>query len=192
MIKKNIFNAITILLLFFTLLTGFNISFFGISSYYAIVSLFISVFAFIFLAFFANWSPKAKVVIAIVVILLSSAYPFGVRFLLESSMETAVTRAQQQIVKSEVGQTKVFLEEYYKEKGIYPIKVEEVNGKFFETEDFYLESKSMTHGIPCNAYAFIKKGKMRIDKEKLKKSKLPFGPLLQKLKQGKNIVYQRT
>ncbi len=72
----------------------------------------------------------------------------------------------------------------------YPIKVEEVNGKFFETEDFYLEAKKMTHGIPCNAYTFIKKGQMRIDKKKLKKSKLPLGPLLQKLKQGRNIVYR--
>lgn len=75
-------------------------------------------------------------------------------------------------------------------RGRYPIKVEEVNGKFFEIEDFYLETKKMTHGIPCNAYSFIKKGQMRIDKKKLKKSKLPSGPLLQKLKQGKNIVYR--
>jgi len=75
-------------------------------------------------------------------------------------------------------------------RGQYPIKVEEVNGKFFEAEDFYLEAKNMTHGVPCNAYTFIKKGQTRIDKKKLKKSKLPFGSLLQKLKQGRNIVYR--
>ncbi len=75
-------------------------------------------------------------------------------------------------------------------RGRYPIKVEEVNGKFFETEDFYLEAEKMTNGIHCNAYTFIKKGQTRIDKKKLKKSKLPSGPLLQKLKQGRNIVYR--
>ena len=70
------------------------------------------------------------------------------------------------------------------------IKVEEVEGRFFETEDFYLEAKKMTHGVPCNAYTFVKKGKRKIDKIKLKKSKLPSGPLLKKLKDGKNITYK--
>jgi len=69
----------------------------------------------------------------------------------------------------------------------YEIKVKEVsNSKFLETKDFYLESKSMTHIIPCNAYSFVKKGKLRIDKKKLKKYKIPSGPILSKLKQGKS------
>jgi len=72
----------------------------------------------------------------------------------------------------------------------YKIKVEDVEGKFFETKDFYLEAKKMSHGIPCNAYSFVKKGLIRINKMKLKKSKLPHGPLLQKLKKGKNISYK--
>ena len=76
----------------------------------------------------------------------------------------------------------------FKEK--YSIKVEEVSGKFFETEDFYLEAKSMTHGIPCNAYNFVIKDKLRIDKKKLAKTKLPSGPLVSKLKQGKNVSYK--
>ena len=76
----------------------------------------------------------------------------------------------------------------FKERG--KIKIEEVDGKFFETDDFYIEAKKMTHGTPCNAYAFVKKGKLRIDRNKLKKSKLPSGPLLKKLKEGKNITYK--
>ncbi len=67
--------------------------------------------------------------------------------------------------------------------------VQEVNGKFLETKDFYLEAKPMTHGIPCNAYSFVKKGQRRIDSKKLKKSGLPSGPLLQKLKEGKDIIH---
>ena len=74
----------------------------------------------------------------------------------------------------------------------FPMKVFEIKkeGKFFETPGFYLESKKMIHGPHCNAYNFVKKGKLRIDKKKLKKSKLPHGPLLGRLKQGKNISYK--
>jgi len=36
----------------------------------------------------------------------------------------------------------------------------------------------------------VEKGKRRIDKKKLKKSRLPPGPLLKKLKEGKNITYK--
>lgn len=67
--------------------------------------------------------------------------------------------------------------------------VEEVMGKFFENEDFILEASSMIHGTPCNAYSFILKEKLRIDKKKLEKSKIPEGPLLQKIKKGEKIVY---
>ena len=75
-------------------------------------------------------------------------------------------------------------------RGDYNIKVEEVKGKFFETEDFYLQAEKMTHRIPCNAYNFVKKGKLRIDKKKLSKLKIPAGKHLQKLKQGKSISYK--
>ena len=70
------------------------------------------------------------------------------------------------------------------------IQVKEANNKFFETDDFYLEAEKMVHGIPCNAYSFVQKEKIRIDKAKLKKTKIPSGPILQKLKQGKNISYE--
>ena len=47
----------------------------------------------------------------------------------------------------------------------------------------------MTHGIPCNAYSFVRKGKIRIDKRKLKKFKIKEGRHLSNLKEGKNIIY---
>lgn len=74
-------------------------------------------------------------------------------------------------------------------RGKHPAEIREIEGKFFENDDFYLESEKMSHGIPCNAYSFILKGQRRIDKEKLKKSELSSGPLIAKLKQGKDIVY---
>ncbi len=74
--------------------------------------------------------------------------------------------------------------------GKISIRVQEVNeGTFFENEDFYLEAEPMSHGIFCNAYNFVAKGKIRIDKRKLAKLKLPSGPLLKNLKLGKNIIY---
>ena len=89
--------------------------------------------------------------------------------------------------------TKIFMRNLlntfvFRERG--KIKIEEVNGRFLETDDFYIEAKKMTHGIPCNAYTFVKKGKRKINKKKLKKCKLPLGPLLKKLKEGKNITYK--
>jgi ribonuclease Z len=73
-------------------------------------------------------------------------------------------------------------------QGKYNIHIEEVEGKFFENDEFYLNAEKMSHGIPCNAYTFVKKGRLRIDKKRLEKTKLK-GPILKKLKEGKDIVY---
>lgn len=72
------------------------------------------------------------------------------------------------------------------------LKIVEINkdGKFFENDDFYLESMKMVHNTLCNAYCFVQKGERRIDKKKLKKSLLPQGPLLKKLKLGKMVNYK--
>lgn len=75
-------------------------------------------------------------------------------------------------------------------RGKQALEIEEINGKFVNEKDFYLEAEKMSHGIPCNAYVFVKKGQVRIDKKKLEKTNLPQIPLLQKLKQGKNISYK--
>jgi len=71
----------------------------------------------------------------------------------------------------------------------YKVHVEEVSGKFFEAKDFYIEAEKMSHGVSCNAYNFVKKGQIKIDRAKLKKSGLPNGPILKKLKEGKNITH---
>lgn len=72
----------------------------------------------------------------------------------------------------------------------YKIEIKEAKGKFIDTKEFYIESAPMKHQVPCNAYSFVKKGQRRIDKTKLKKSKLPQGPLLKKISDGKNIIYK--
>ena len=89
--------------------------------------------------------------------------------------------------------TKKIIEDFIDLKHLkngFKIKVEEVIGKFYENEEFYLEAESMQHGIPTNAYNFVLKSKHRIVKSKLKKYNIPEGPLLKNLKQGKDIVYE--
>jgi len=84
---------------------------------------------------------------------------------------------------------RMFLKDYSFGNPKYKINIKEVSGKFIETDDFYIGAESMTHGVPCNAYVFVKKGQVRINKDKLKKLKIKAGPFLRKLKEGKDIVY---
>ena len=76
----------------------------------------------------------------------------------------------------------------FKEK--LKINVQEVSGKFLETQDFYLEAFPLVHGALCNAYVFVEKDKRRLDKKKLQKLKLPNSPLLGELQRGKSIEHK--
>ena len=73
----------------------------------------------------------------------------------------------------------------------FKVEVHEITnpGKFFDNQEFELHAEKMKHGIPTNAYSFKLKDKLRIDKDKLKKNKIPQGPLLKKLKEGKDITH---
>lgn len=72
----------------------------------------------------------------------------------------------------------------------YEIKIEEVSrGVIYEGKDFFISCEEMEHGTPALAYSFNVKGNTRIDKVKLKKSGLPEGPLLHKVKEGKDVTY---
>ena len=89
--------------------------------------------------------------------------------------------------------TKRFINEIYKMfifVGGLKLEVREVNGKFFENQDFYLEATPLKHGAGVNGYSFVEKDKIRLNKNKLKKLKLPNSHLLKKLQQGKNIKYK--
>jgi ribonuclease Z len=89
--------------------------------------------------------------------------------------------------------TKKFISEIIKIfafSGEIDLKVHEVSdGKFFENELFYLECKEMVHGAPCNAYNFVIKEQIRIDKKKLSKLKIKAGSHLRDLKENKKINY---
>ncbi len=84
------------------------------------------------------------------------------------------------------------LENFLDASGIkinYKIVIKEVSGIFFETKEFYLEAEKMDHGAPTNAYNFVIKDKLRLDKKKLEKAKIS-GPILKDLKEGKDITYK--
>ena len=72
----------------------------------------------------------------------------------------------------------------------YKVHVEEVSGRFLETKDFYIEAEKMSHGVVCNAYNFVRREQIKIDRNKLKKSGLPNSEILKKLKEGKDISYK--
>ena len=70
------------------------------------------------------------------------------------------------------------------------LKVHEVSNKVFESNDFIVQASPMKHQTPTLAYSFAIKDKLRLDKTKLKKFKLPNSPLLRELQQGKSIKYK--
>ncbi len=72
----------------------------------------------------------------------------------------------------------------------YELEIKEVFGKFFENKDFYLSAERMEHGSSCNAYSFVMKDKLKIDKSKLKKFKIPSGKHLSEISQGRDIVFE--
>ena len=79
------------------------------------------------------------------------------------------------------------MQQLFVKVGKIKIIVKEISkGKFLENKEFYIESFPMTHGTPCNAYSFIEKDKIRINKTKLKKLKIK-GKIIADLARGKNI-----
>ena len=71
------------------------------------------------------------------------------------------------------------------------LRVYEIESEIFlKTKDFELHSRPMSHGIPTNAYSFVLKDKLRLDKKKIKKLKLPNSPLLGELQRGKDITFK--
>jgi ribonuclease Z len=71
------------------------------------------------------------------------------------------------------------------------IEIKEVkNEKFFENDEFILETKSMKHTTECNAYTFIEKDKRKINIEKIKKLGIKEGPEIGQLQKGKTITHK--
>jgi ribonuclease Z len=70
------------------------------------------------------------------------------------------------------------------------INVNEINEEKIDEKEFYIESKKMQHDCPCLAYSFNIIEKTRINKEKLKKLKIPNSPIISELLKGKTIKFE--
>tara|TARA_Y100000294_G_scaffold165341_1_gene172807 strand:+ start:427 stop:1317 length:891 start_codon:yes stop_codon:yes gene_type:complete len=70
------------------------------------------------------------------------------------------------------------------------IEVNEVRkGKFFENQNFILKAMPLKHNVETLGYSLIEKDRRKINLKFTKKMKIPQGPLLGKLQDGKNIVW---
>ena len=75
-----------------------------------------------------------------------------------------------------------------KNGGDFNIVLKEIGaGVFFDSDEFYLEAAEMNHNCPALAYSFVVKEKKRLDREKLKKMKIPNSPLVGELVKGKTV-----
>lgn len=71
------------------------------------------------------------------------------------------------------------------------IEVNEVKkGKFFENDEFILEVQPLKHNVETLGYSLIEKDKRKINLKFIKKIKIPEGPLLGKLQDGKSIIWK--
>lgn len=70
------------------------------------------------------------------------------------------------------------------------LEVHEIDaGTIMDEKDFKVEAANMVHSRPTLAYSLILKDKIRLNKSKLKKLKLPNSPILRELQRGKDIIF---
>ncbi len=69
------------------------------------------------------------------------------------------------------------------------LEVHEIGaGTIVDEKDFKVEAADMRHTRPTLAYSLILKDKIRLDKTKLKKLKIPNSPIIRELQKGKDIT----
>lgn len=82
---------------------------------------------------------------------------------------------------------RAYLDFFAGRKNDFLVEVYEVDNEFFDNGDFSLMAEKSDHDTPALAYSFVIKDKMRMDKKKLQKLKLPNGPHLADLQKGKTV-----
>ena len=90
--------------------------------------------------------------------------------------------------------TKKLIEKMFEVFGFdqkFEIKVNEVkSGKFFENDEFILETGQLEHNIETFGFRLEEKGKRKINIGFVKKLGIPEGPLLGRLQDGKSIIWE--
>ena len=75
------------------------------------------------------------------------------------------------------------------DKRISLVVKEVKEGILFENNEFQLEAYQLEHGIENLGYKFVEKDKRKVDMKKARKLRIPEGPLLGRLQQGKAIEF---
>lgn len=70
------------------------------------------------------------------------------------------------------------------------IEIKEMSNSKIDEDEFLIEAFEGLHTTRTNAYNFIVKEKIRLNKSKIKKLKLPNSPLLGKLQKGQDVNYE--
>src|SRR3989338_2048628 len=90
--------------------------------------------------------------------------------------------------------TKKLIEKMFEVFGFdrkFEIKVNEIkSGKFFENDEFIIETGQLEHNIETLGYRLEERGKRKINLGFVKKIGIPEGPLLGKLQDGKSITWK--
>lgn len=81
----------------------------------------------------------------------------------------------------------IYKKMFIEKKNSINVEINEMKNEKIEIGDFEITAKEMFHDCPCIAFSFKIKDKYRLDKEKLRKLKIPNSPLLRDLQEGKTI-----
>ncbi|MAF50864.1 MAG: ribonuclease Z [Nanoarchaeota archaeon] len=76
--------------------------------------------------------------------------------------------------------------------GVIKYKLKEVtSGTICKEKNFTIETLKLNHIVPCQGYSFQENEKLKINLDYLKKYNLSQHPILGKLQQGKDIIYNK-
>lgn len=78
---------------------------------------------------------------------------------------------------------------FLKKENSISVDIHEISKDKIEEKDFFIESVEMEHDAPCLAYSLNIPKKIRIDKKKLEKLKIPNGPLIGELQKQKIVEF---
>ena len=65
-----------------------------------------------------------------------------------------------------------------------------VDGVAYKGRDFVVETQLLQHSIPCVGYAVVERDRRKMDVAKVKKLEIPLGPILGRLQNGEDIVFE--
>ncbi len=63
-------------------------------------------------------------------------------------------------------------------------------GKFIDTDDFYVEAYNLDHNVLCMGYRFVEKDRVRVNMKKAEAMGLKEGPLIGKLQKNKSVEFK--